>query len=92
MTPRDESTPYKTTVAGKNLYIHAPDHSPPHAHIEVNPDRYGELVVNLITLNLIDRFKYNGAARREVPEILRAMRPLQAELLVAWARLNPKIH
>ena len=92
MVPRNETTAYRTTVVGKPLWIYVPDHPPPHAHVLANKDKDGELQVNLFTLTLLDKYAYNRAALRDAPEILRAMVPLQAELLLAWHRLNPKIH
>lgn len=92
MTPRDETTPFQTKVAGKTLYIYAGDHPPPHAHVRVNPDVGGMLVINLATLRPLANMDFNPAALRAAKPIRRAMQPMQEELLVAWLRLNPKIH
>ncbi len=92
MTPRDENSPYQTRVEGKILNIYPGDHPPPHAHVFVNKESGGTLVFNLKTLILLEKYRHNRTAMRDVAAIRNAMKPIQGELLLAWLRLNPTIH
>lgn len=89
MTPRDETTPYAITIAGKRIYVYADDHGPPHAHVRLDNGKHGVVRFHVDTLDPLPNFHCTHKALQAWSRLRKHVTPYCADLHEAFDRLSP---